>query len=60
MTMFNSSLKGVDGKPRREIEESIDSLYKTLNAEVKKYPELKRIYGNFYFKHLMLVPKKVN
>jgi len=58
ITEYHSSLKGIDGKPRRAIEESLDSLYKTLKRETSKYSELRGIDGYLDSKDMILIPKR--
>jgi len=54
---YHSSLKGIDGRPRRQFEESKDSLYKTLKEEASKYPELGGIDGYLFFNDMIAIRK---
>jgi len=58
ITEYHSSLKGIDGKPRRAIEESLDLLYKILKRETSKYSELRGIDGYLDSKDMILIPKR--
>ena len=57
VTSFRSSAKGVDGKPRRAIEEEWGHLQSKIMSEVEKVPQLKGIHGFLNF-HALDVPNR--
>jgi hypothetical protein len=60
LTYFHSDLKGIDGTPRRAIEETWKSLQKAIMKEVKKHNQLDGTYGILFFKHLEVPPKRLH